>query len=89
MILTNALTPASHLALANGLAQSAASAARFCGPVIGGAVRRRHPALADRSQLWSYSNRYGLADRSWPNNEALGFIITADICAAVRRGDGG
>ena len=46
MVLTNALTPASHLALANGLAQSAASAARFCGPVIGGAVRRSIAPIA-------------------------------------------
>ena len=40
MVLINAMSPPHVVGLANGLAQSVVSAARFLGPVIGGAVRR-------------------------------------------------
>ena len=38
-VLQNAMSPPSVVGLANGLAQSTVSFARFFGPVIGGAVR--------------------------------------------------
>lgn len=66
-ILINATTTPPLIPLANGLAQSAVSFARFVGPIIGGVV-------------WSYSIQEG-PGREWPFNYALGFVTAAGVCA--------
>lgn len=53
MVLVNIMTPPHLLGLSNALAQSTASAARFCGPVVGAIV-------------WSWSIDVGPSGRSFP-----------------------
>lgn len=59
-ILMNALTPPNLVPLANGLAQTTSSAARFLGPILGGLV-------------WARGISGDFEERSWPWNYHLGF----------------
>lgn len=59
-ILMNALTPPNLVPLANGLAQTTSSAARFIGPIIGGI-------------FWAKGIEGGVENHSWPLNYHLGF----------------
>lgn len=59
-ILMNALTPPNLVPLANGLAQTTSSAARFLGPILGGLV-------------WAKGISGDFAERLWPWNYHLGF----------------
>ncbi|CAO1612908.1 unnamed protein product [Sympodiomycopsis kandeliae] len=59
-ILMNALCPPNLVPLANGLAQTTSSAARFIGPIIGGVV-------------WAKGIEGGVENHSWPLNYHLGF----------------
>ena len=59
-ILMNALTPPNLVPLANGLAQTTSSAARFIGPIIGGVV-------------WAKGIEGGVDAHTWPFNYHLGF----------------
>lgn len=59
-ILMNALTPPNLVPLANGLAQTTSSAARFIGPIIGGVV-------------WAKGIEGGVDNHTWPLNYHLGF----------------
>ncbi|CAO1620664.1 unnamed protein product [Parajaminaea phylloscopi] len=59
-ILMNALTPPNLVPLANGLAQTTSSAARFLGPILGGLV-------------WAKGISGDFTERSWPWNYHLGF----------------
>lgn len=57
-ILINAMTPPPYIPMANGLAQSVVSLARFIGPLTGGVgkfgpMHLHHLALADPSVLCS------------------------------------
>lgn len=63
-ILINATTPPHLIPLSNGLAQSAVSLSRFCGPLIGGT-------------LWATSIT---GARAYPFNYALGFLVSACLC---------
>ncbi|MBW0464462.1 hypothetical protein O181_004177 [Austropuccinia psidii MF-1] len=67
MVMINAQTPPHLVPFANGLAQSAVSAARFVGPVFGGMV-------------WSYSITPSPDDRPYPLNNSLGFVVISCIC---------
>ncbi|KAM0787506.1 hypothetical protein ACM66B_003578 [Microbotryomycetes sp. NB124-2] len=67
MVLVNAMSPPHLVPLANGLAQSSVSLARFIGPVIGGIV-------------WSASIKDGPTANPWPFNYALGFVVIALLC---------
>ncbi|KAK4051245.1 hypothetical protein OIV83_003067 [Microbotryomycetes sp. JL201] len=64
MVLVNAMSPPHLVPLANGLAQSTVSLARFIGPVVGGIV-------------WSASIKNGPSANAWPFNYALGFVVIA------------
>ena len=57
MVLTNAMTPPHLAPFANGLAQSSASAARFCGPVYDGSMVRQ--TSADELCL-DWAQQYGV-----------------------------
>ncbi|SJX64156.1 uncharacterized protein SRS1_14810 [Sporisorium reilianum f. sp. reilianum] len=59
-VLINAMTPPHLTPLANGLAQTTSSAARFVGPIIGGLV-------------WAKGIDGGPDSHSWPFNYHLGF----------------
>lgn len=59
-ILMNATTPPHLVPLANGLAQTLSSAARFIGPLVGG-------------MLWARGIAGGYETRNWPFNYWLGF----------------
>ncbi|SNX85836.1 uncharacterized protein MEPE_04545 [Melanopsichium pennsylvanicum] len=59
-VLINAMTPPHLTPLANGLAQTTSSAARFVGPIIGGMV-------------WAKGIEGGPDKNSWPWNYHLGF----------------
>ncbi|PWN29800.1 hypothetical protein BDZ90DRAFT_226030 [Jaminaea rosea] len=61
-ILMNALTPPNLVPLANGLAQTTSSAARFVGPIVGGIV-------------WAKGIQPGFEDRAWPWSYQLGFVF--------------
>lgn len=61
-ILMNALTPPHLVPLANGLAQTVSSAARFVGPLVGGIV-------------WGVSIDGGPNTHAWPFNFHLGFWL--------------
>lgn len=61
-ILMNALTPPHLVPLANGLAQTVSSAARFVGPLVGGVV-------------WGVSVEGGPSAHPWPLNFHLGFWL--------------
>lgn len=67
MVMINAQTPPHLIPLANGLAQSAVSAARFVGPVFGG-------------MIWSFSITPSVEARPYPFNNALGFLVISVIC---------
>ncbi|GAA99488.1 hypothetical protein E5Q_06188 [Mixia osmundae IAM 14324] len=67
MILTNALTPPHLIPMSNGLAQSAASLARFIGPLSGGFI-------------WSWSISRGPDYYPYPANYAFGFFLIAVVC---------
>ncbi|KAI5479840.1 major facilitator superfamily protein [Pseudohyphozyma bogoriensis] len=68
MVLINAMSPPHLVPLANGLAQSAVSLARFLGPLAGGTI-------------WAASIADGPNTHAWPFNYAAGFIFVATICA--------
>lgn len=59
-VLINAMTPPHLTPLANGLAQTTSSAARFVGPIVGGLV-------------WAKGIEGGPDAKSWPWNYHLGF----------------
>ena len=59
-VLINAMTPPHLTPLANGLAQTTSSAARFVGPIIGGLV-------------WAKGIEGGPDNHTWPFNYHLGF----------------
>ncbi|PWY97671.1 hypothetical protein BCV70DRAFT_202612 [Testicularia cyperi] len=59
-VLINAMTPAHLTPLANGLAQTASSAARFVGPILGGLI-------------WAKGIDGGPDAHAWPFNYHLGF----------------
>ncbi|SPC63100.1 uncharacterized protein UHOD_05927 [Ustilago sp. UG-2017b] len=59
-VLINAMTPPHLTPLANGLAQTTSSAARFIGPIVGGMV-------------WAEGIQGDWEQRSWPWNYSLGF----------------
>ncbi|TKY89559.1 hypothetical protein EX895_001344 [Sporisorium graminicola] len=59
-VLINAMTPPHLTPLANGLAQTTSSAARFVGPIIGGLI-------------WAKGIEGGPDSHSWPFNYHLGF----------------
>ncbi|CAH7672387.1 hypothetical protein PPACK8108_LOCUS7192 [Phakopsora pachyrhizi] len=67
MVMINAQTPPHLVPLANGLAQSAVSAARFVGPVFGG-------------MIWSFSITPSPDAKPYPFNNALGFFVITLIC---------
>ncbi|KAK4056045.1 hypothetical protein OIO90_003040 [Microbotryomycetes sp. JL221] len=69
MVLVNAMSPPHLVPLANGLAQSTVSLARFIGPVVGGII-------------WSASIAEGPTARSWPFNYSAGFVVIALLCFA-------
>lgn len=58
----NAMTPPHLVPLANGLAQTTSSAARFIGPIIGGIV-------------WMRSVEGGPNAHTWPFNYHEGFLM--------------
>lgn len=72
------MSPPHVVGLANGLAQSTVSFARFFGPVIGGAVSFLSPRLVTRSkltrQVWSASINGN------PSGYAFGFYVVAFLC---------
>jgi len=68
MVLLNAWTPPHLVPLANGIAQTASSAARFCGPIIGGIV-------------WGQSISGGPNAHPWPFNFHLGFWVVGLVAA--------
>uniref|UniRef100_V5ENI9 Major facilitator superfamily (MFS) profile domain-containing protein n=2 Tax=Kalmanozyma brasiliensis (strain GHG001) TaxID=1365824 RepID=V5ENI9_KALBG len=59
-VLINAMTPPHLTPLANGLAQTTSSAARFVGPIVGGLV-------------WAKGIEGGVESHDWPFNYHLGF----------------
>lgn len=61
-ILMNALTPPNLVPLANGLAQTTSSAARFVGPIVGGI-------------MWAKGIQPGFEEREWPWSYQLGFVF--------------
>lgn len=61
------MTPPHLIPLANGLAQSAVSLARFIGPISGGSI-------------FAYSIADGPNAHAWPLNYSLGFNVTFVIC---------
>ncbi|SCV73276.1 BQ2448_7202 [Microbotryum intermedium] len=67
MVLVNAMSPPHLTPLANGLAQSCVSFARFIGPLMGGAI-------------WAASISEGPNAHPWPFNYAFPFICIATIC---------
>ncbi|KDE03849.1 hypothetical protein MVLG_05672 [Microbotryum lychnidis-dioicae p1A1 Lamole] len=67
MVLVNAMSPPHLTPLANGLAQSCVSFARFIGPLMGGAI-------------WAASIADGPNAHPWPFNYAFPFICIAAIC---------
>ncbi|GAA5857516.1 hypothetical protein JCM8547_009312 [Rhodosporidiobolus lusitaniae] len=67
MVLINVCTPAELVPLANGLAQSCISLARFIGPLLGGSV-------------FAASIKDGPNAHPWPFNYAAGFVLTAVLC---------
>ncbi|KAL8292602.1 hypothetical protein RQP46_001214 [Phenoliferia psychrophenolica] len=67
MVLINAMTPPHLVPLANGLAQTAVSLARFIGPLLGGT-------------LWAASIRDGPNAHPYPFNYAAGFVTVGVIC---------
>ena len=68
-ILMNASTPPTLIPLANGLAQTTSSAARFVGPICGGLV-------------WARSIEGGPEAHSWPFNYRLGFWVVGLVAFA-------
>ncbi|GAA5977557.1 hypothetical protein JCM11641_006863 [Rhodosporidiobolus odoratus] len=69
MVLINVMTPVELVPLANGLAQSSISLARFIGPLLGGSVFAA--SIAD-----------GPSAHTWPFNYAAGFVLSAVLCFA-------
>ncbi|GAA6002441.1 hypothetical protein JCM10207_001120 [Rhodosporidiobolus poonsookiae] len=67
MVLINVMTPIELVPLANGLAQSCISLARFIGPILGGAV-------------FAASISDGPNAHPWPLNYSAGFNMIAGIC---------
>ena len=65
----NASTPPTLIPLANGLAQTTSSAARFVGPICGGLV-------------WARSIEGGPEAHSWPFNYHLGFWVVGLVAFA-------
>lgn len=85
-ILINATTEPHLVPLANGLAQSAVSLARFLGrtSVISRLLRSRlmqktRVAIAGGT-IWSLSIADGPTAHAWPFNYALGFVTAAAVC---------
>jgi hypothetical protein len=69
------MSPPHVVGLANGLAQSTVSFARFFGPVIGGAVSSRSlVAEQANQQVWSASINGN------PSGYATGFYVVAFLC---------
>lgn len=68
-VLMNAMTPPHLVPLANGLAQTTSSAARFIGPIVGGIV-------------WSKSIEGGVETHAWPFNYHLGFWMVGLVAFA-------
>lgn len=66
MVLLNSATPPALVPLANGLAQTVSSAARFIGPIIGGFV-------------WGRSIAGGFDTHTWPLNYHLGFLVVGTV----------
>ncbi|GAA5942487.1 hypothetical protein JCM10213_004789 [Rhodosporidiobolus nylandii] len=69
MVLINVMTPVELIPLANGLAQSCISLARFIGPLLGGSVFAA--SIAD-----------GPNAHPWPLNYSAGFNLIAALCFA-------
>jgi len=69
MVLINAMSPPHLVPLANGLAQSCVSLARFVGPILGGT-------------LWAVSIQNGPSAHPYPFNYAGGFVAIGVLCAA-------
>ena len=65
-VLLNAWTPPHLVPLANGLAQTTSSLARFVGPILGGMV-------------WASSIQGGPHAHAWPFNFHLGFWVVGLI----------
>lgn len=68
-VLLNAWTPPHLVPLANGLAQTTSSLARFVGPILGGMV-------------WARSILGGPYAHAWPFNFHLGFWVVGLVAAA-------